>query len=113
MEGERVRIPKGNLEMLAELENPENYRQHFKDKCFICERKIPASWGHYRFFGNCCRFCNITKKKGHSFVYKKDICKRGHVLTSDNVYIVKGGFRNCRLCTNLRTKNWYHRQKSI
>ena len=25
IEGERVHVPKGNLEMLAELENPENY----------------------------------------------------------------------------------------
>lgn len=32
---------------------------------------------------------------------RKTICKRGHALTEDNVYITRAGYRNCKTCRRL------------
>lgn len=32
---------------------------------------------------------------------RKTICKRGHLLTDDNVYVTRSGYRNCRECHRL------------
>lgn len=107
MEGERVRIPKGNLEMLSELENPENpenYRQWFKAECFICKGKIPASWWHYKFFGNCCRVCNTSKKVNKDKTFTKTSCRRGHPFVEGSFYITNNGWRQCRNCNSERVR---------
>ena len=47
--------------MLEELENPDNYRQFFKDHCMICGEHLPqmsSHWIHYKFFGNYCIKCD-------------------------------------------------------
>jgi len=47
--------------MLEELENPDNYRQYFKDQCKICGEHLPqmsSHWIHYKLFGNFCIKCD-------------------------------------------------------
>lgn len=56
-----------NSPMLEELENPDNYRQFFKDHCVICRTALPqmsSDWIHYKFFGNYCISCDrkISRK---------------------------------------------------
>lgn len=47
-----------------QFDNPEPYRQFFKDYCVICRLQIPKEWSHYKFFGNYCVKCDrqISKK---------------------------------------------------
>lgn len=47
-----------------EFDNPEPYREFFKDCCVICNGSIPKEWSHYKFFGNYCVKCDrqISKK---------------------------------------------------
>lgn len=50
-----------NSPMLEELENPDNYKQFFKDHCVICGMTLPqmsSKWIHYKFFGNYCIKCD-------------------------------------------------------
>lgn len=36
----------------------------------------------------------------------KTHCKRGHELTDRNVYTCPDGYRRCRLCINVRSRQW-------
>lgn len=46
------------------FDDPEPYREFFKDHCCICGLEIPKEWSHYKFFGNYCIGCDrkISKK---------------------------------------------------
>ena len=46
------------------FDDPEPYREFFKDRCVTCGHTIPKEWSHYRFFGNYCVPCDrkISKK---------------------------------------------------
>jgi hypothetical protein len=41
------------------------------------------------------------------------LCKRGHPLTSDNVYGAGTPFRRCRICTRVYQRERYNRLKNL
>lgn len=41
-----------------------------------------------------------------------NICKRGHPLINDNVYVNKKGHKQCKQCSAMRALRSYHRRRS-
>ena len=45
---------------------------------------------------------NVLRGEGRTAINaRKTICKRGHSLSGDNLYINSSGYRNCRQCKSL------------
>jgi hypothetical protein len=58
--------------VLEIIENPENYKQNFKDKCAMCGCKISDTWEHYKVSGNYCGSCNSKCQKNANNSYKEN-----------------------------------------
>jgi hypothetical protein len=99
-----------NLELVSREEHP---RIHFSKPSYPCsECHRPA-----RAHGLCTLHCKELKKYGHilteaehqlnhqrggvlSWRMRLQIrCSKGHEYTADNVYVVRGKYRRCRICT--------------
>lgn len=48
-----------------------------------------------------------SRAKGRHYLSAKTVCKRGHSLAPENVYVDAAGCRHCNECTRLRMKNKY------
>lgn len=51
----------------------------------------------------------VIKRRLHNS--KKDVCKRGHSFSGDNLYINSKGERQCRKCFALRTRTYRQQRK--
>lgn len=61
-----------------------------------CERKDCVNPNHLEL---------LTQGEHNSMHSTKDVCIRGHSLTSDNLYYDRNGSRHCRECKLLTGKN--------
>lgn len=52
-----------------------------------------------------------SRLKGRHVMANKTLCKRGHALADDNLYIVSGGGRGCRACRKMMNKDLYVRKQ--
>ena len=43
---------------------------------------------------------------------RKIFCKRGHLLSGENLYRSPDGHRHCRICTRL-AKGWYRAREKV
>ena len=81
------------------------------EKCGCSDR--PIDWanisGEYKKdrtdFMALCRSC-------HGLMDKKNLCRKGHELTPDNVYIVSGN-RMCRQCHLARVSAYGYRKRAM
>ena len=55
---------------------------------------------------------NLERGESPNFRTRRTrICKRGHVLTPDNIVTPKDGRERCRECVRLRKRRYYHQQR--
>lgn len=51
-------------------------------------------------------------EKGRHFLAAKTVCKNGHPLAGDNVYVSRSGWRSCRTCDReYQRKRWHQRHE--
>jgi hypothetical protein len=56
---------------------------------------------------------NVLRGEGLSAVNaRKTVCKHGHPLTDDNVYVTPRGSRTCRACQRARVVAWRERRSA-
>lgn len=83
-----------------DLNNPEQFA------CHTCTNRNCIS-PHHIYVGN---------NKSNQLDAVDDLCKRGHPLVGENVYYMKrkngSTFRNCRICSQKRALESYHRRKA-
>lgn len=59
-----------------------------------------------------CRENILRGQSAQAVNARKTHCKRGHVLSGDNLYINPSGERNCRTCGRVRAREWYRKNRA-
>lgn len=62
-------------ETMAEINNPDNYKDKIKNICFRCKKFLNNNWEHYQRYGNFCMKCSgdVNWRLKEAF-YKKKLC---------------------------------------
>jgi hypothetical protein len=70
-----------HAETMAEINNPELYKDNIKMICFRCKKFLNNNWDHYRHYGNFCQKCSgdVNFKLKDSF-YKKRYEVQGNIV---------------------------------
>lgn len=98
---------------LAHRASYELFKGAIRDNLFVChacDNRFCVNPDHL-WLGTCAENLRDAASKGRTRKGKvyphlwKTHCLRGHEFTPENTRIVKSGFRQCRACQRLRSKN--------
>jgi HNH endonuclease len=71
--------------------------------CHRCDVPLCCNPNHL-FLGTHQENMQDSKQKGRHFLNRKTICKRGHPLSGDNLFVDQNGCRHCVACCTVRAR---------
>lgn len=75
--------------------------------CHTCDNPICINPAHL-FLGTHKQNMTDCRQKGRHFLSAKTLCKRGHPLSGENLYVCSKGLRHCKACCNERQRLYWH-----